>query len=179
MGDKEKVFSKAQFFVIASLFTLGAVVMVSCGSRSVMKLDDTPTFAYAPQSYRLLLVELNRQLAKQGEARADTPVLKASSSQSVGNLSLLTEKDGSVSLLWTYVNTGDYNLGGTVSVQDITPLAENFWKRRSEFGWGSDFLEVVDGNRDGIINIGDVTPIAENFQRNVYFYSIQAKGLES
>ncbi len=89
------------------------------------------------------------------------------------NLRLLQKEDGSYALRWNYTNVGDYNQDGNVTIADITPLAEHFFKTKSGGVWEDPVEEAIDGNGDGIINISDITPLAENFFNNCSGYVIE------
>ncbi len=89
----------------------------------------------------------------------------------INDLWAYQSEEGNVTLTWSYVNIGDYNQDGIVSIQDITPLAEHF--QETAEGEGDSWRGWIDGNRDGLINIADVTPLAEHFYEEVAKYIIQ------
>ncbi len=65
---------------------------------------------------------------------------------------------------WKEKNHGDYNNSGKVEISDITPLAENFMKRRSDFTVDKqEYFDILDGDGNDVINIGDITPLAQQF----------------
>jgi hypothetical protein len=76
---------------------------------------------------------------------------------------------------WYYVNPGDYNQDGLVSVSDLTPLGANFLVAAEDgsFDFAS-ALSVVDGDGNGIINISDLTPLGGNLGVRVESYNAYA-----
>jgi len=76
--------------------------------------------------------------------------------------------DSRFSITWTYRNSGDYNLDGTVDIADIVALAEHFLEQASDSNYW------IDGNSDGQIDIADVSTVAENFFNALSGYRIEA-----
>ncbi|MCC7479628.1 fibronectin type III domain-containing protein [bacterium] len=77
---------------------------------------------------------------------------------------------GAPSLDWSYVNLGDYNQDGAVSVADLSQIGIHFQKSGP---WDYSAVEsVVDGTPDGVISVADLTPIGINYQRKVSGYRI-------
>lgn len=73
-------------------------------------------------------------------------------------------------LSWTYRNSGDYDLNGSVTISDLTPVGQNFGMRESDALW---FLALhADGDGNGEINISDVTPIGQNFGGTIVGYRV-------
>jgi outer membrane protein assembly factor BamB len=82
-------------------------------------------------------------------------------------------------MTWSYVNTGDYNQDGLVSINDLTPLGQHFEERNLGFPlpWSFDHaMSVVDGNGDAIITINDITPLGANYQSRVSEFAVFASG---
>ncbi len=76
---------------------------------------------------------------------------------------------GNLTLTWTYSNQGDGFEDGLVNIQDITPVAENFFNRTDEFPEA----DVADYLEDGLINIQEITALAENFFGNCAGYAVE------
>ncbi len=89
----------------------------------------------------------------------------------VSDLSYTGTWETGFTLTWSYVNVGDYNQDGTVSIADITPLAENF--QETAEGEGDSWRGWIDGDGNGVINIGDITPLAQNFFVQCEGYLVQ------
>ncbi len=117
------------------------------------------TFSLSPQN-------LARQssLAPRGEGNKVMPMLTKS-----GNNFVLSFEER---------NVGDYNLDGTVSIADVSALAERFLRSQSDADWGERDL-VVDGDANGVINIADITAIAQNFFTNLFGYDVEFAFMES
>lgn len=64
-----------------------------------------------------------------------------------------------------YVNPGDYDQNGLVSVSDLVPLGRHF-RESGPFEFGS-ALSVADGNRNGQIEVADLSVIGRNWGHNV------------
>ncbi len=94
----------------------------------------------------------------------------------VKNLYAKRIEDGVYELSWNYHNVGDYDQDGSVSISDITPVAERFFHSIFRMVWEYPKDTIVDGNRDLSITIQDITPIAENFFRRCASYSVQVAG---
>jgi len=86
----------------------------------------------------------------------------------------VTVNGGSVTLSWKEKNRGDYDRDGEVSVADVPPLAEAFFRQVSE---DPDTLGIVDGDDSGVIDIADIVPIAENIFRRIEGYRVWRNGL--
>ncbi len=82
--------------------------------------------------------------------------------------------NGNLTFVWKEKNKGDYNRDGTVSISDVTPVAE-FWGYRSDDNPA--VMEVVDGDGNGLISISDITPIAENFFSRIQGYRVWRLGM--
>jgi len=118
-----------------------------------------------------VLAQLKRELEKRLFAKGagmlvSTPPI--ASANSVNDLTIVDNGDGTLTLSWTYKNVGDYNQDGFVDIADITPIAEHFFESAdSTNNW-------IDGNGDRIIDVADVGPLAENFFVECTGYSILA-----
>ncbi|MBN2082419.1 hypothetical protein JW859_09460 [bacterium] len=82
----------------------------------------------------------------------------------------LSIDNDTATLSWGYYMSGDYNQDSYVTVNDLTPLGQNFLAP-GPFDQAS-ALSVVDGNQDGEINVSDITPIGQNFGAHVHNYNI-------
>jgi cysteinyl-tRNA synthetase len=80
--------------------------------------------------------------------------------------------NGDAVLSWEYKHTGDYNQDGLVSVNDITPIGQNYNAAYGEADWASAWL--ADGNGDGLVTVNDITPIGQNYQEALRSYVIEA-----
>jgi len=75
-------------------------------------------------------------------------------------------------LTWSYINLGDYDLGGEVGISDITPIAQNYLADTGD-GEGNDSLERwIDGSGNGEVGIEDITRIAENYLNDIAGYNV-------
>ena len=61
---------------------------------------------------------------------------------------------------WTYLNAGDYNLDGAVTVADIEAVLWNYGATAADENWES--AQYCDGSGDGVVDIGDVALIADH-----------------
>ena len=85
-----------------------------------------------------------------------------------GRVTDLAYDSGTGHLTWSYVNLGDYDCNGIVSVPDITPIALNYLEQVN----GDPYLQWVDGDGSGAIGVADITPIALNYLSQVAEYLI-------
>jgi hypothetical protein len=90
---------------------------------------------------------------------------------SVDDLSITELPADMVRLEWTEKNTGDYNVDGKVTIQDITPIGMFFSLDASSSSWNT--AQVADGNGDGVINIADLAPIGMNYRSEIAGYNIK------
>jgi hypothetical protein len=95
----------------------------------------------------------------------------------VSDLKLLGNPTVGFRLQWTYVNTGDCNLDGLVSINDLTPIGQFFSRSRNEGDWVK--ASRADGNNDGLISINDITPIGQNYLNFCAGYHIYGSGAEN
>ncbi|MCB1221245.1 MAG: hypothetical protein H7A35_02605 [Planctomycetales bacterium] len=73
-------------------------------------------------------------------------------------------------LSWTYRNSGDYDLNGSVTISDLTPVGKHFGRRQSDPLW---FAAMhADGDGNGEVNISDVTVIGQNFGGSITGYAV-------
>ncbi|MBN2082940.1 PKD domain-containing protein [bacterium] len=116
-----------------------------------------------------LFAGLKRQLA---DVLAGYPAGKIASEPPQDNRSAttLSINASTLTLTWYYYSTGDYNQDGFVTVNDITPLGQNFGAA-GPFA-ASSALSCVDGNQDGFITVNDITPIGQAFGRSVTGYNL-------
>ena len=73
-------------------------------------------------------------------------------------------------LSWTYRNSGDYDLNGSVNISDLTPIGVNFGVKEDDPLWI--LARKADGDGNGEINIADVTPIGQNFGGTIVGYRV-------
>lgn len=93
----------------------------------------------------------------------------------------LSWDSASQTLSWYYHDTGDYNQGGRVGVDDLTPLGVHWHESATPPPFAeSSALSVIDGDGNGVLDIGDLTPIGVNWHKtavggyNIYGSSTQA-----
>lgn len=97
----------------------------------------------------------------------------------VAHLQFSAQAGQPLAMTWNYVNTGDYNQDGLVSINDLTPIGQHFEERHLNFPlpWSFDHeMSVVDGNGDAIITINDITPLGANYQSRVSEFVVFASG---
>ncbi|MCC7476976.1 hypothetical protein IT575_00840 [bacterium] len=80
---------------------------------------------------------------------------------------------GNEGIQWNYLNQGDYNFDGIVSVQDLSQIGINFNKDEDSPDWKNQ-ARFADGNGDGRVSINDLTPIGANFLSQVGGYRIES-----
>lgn len=79
----------------------------------------------------------------------------------------------SAGLTWNEARAGDWNNDGSISAQDLSPLA--FYLGRSSNPTSPNYYkyaEFVDGNGDTLVNAGDITPIALHFGESTGGYNV-------
>jgi hypothetical protein len=81
-------------------------------------------------------------------------------------------------LVWTYKNTGDYDMSGEVGVPDITPIAMRYLASTTD-GDQDELDAWIDGDGDGTVGISDITPIANNYLATVTGYEVMARDFDS
>jgi len=81
----------------------------------------------------------------------------------------MLESGARVQLQWAERHIGDYNLDGTVTITDITPLASHF----NEAVGIDERRQVIDGTGDGVINIQDITPLAAQYFSSLTGYDVE------
>jgi len=133
--------------LIFGLLLLSALALVvSCGGTQQSLVASPPTPTVDQALAQKLTSELEKQLKE--VSRTVTP------------MPLVWYVSETRTLYWAM--KGDYNLDGTVSISDVTPLATYFL-----ISWSFPTTEVVpwwvDGNGDRAVNIQDITPIAVHF----------------
>lgn len=73
-------------------------------------------------------------------------------------------------LSWTYRNSGDYDLNGSVNISDLTPIGIHYGAKEAAPLW---FLALnADGDGNGEINIADITPIGQNYGGTIVGYGV-------
>ncbi len=109
------------------------------------------------------------------DASKRTSLPPTTASGYVSDLTYLVNLSGDFTFTWSYINLGDYNQDGVVSIGDVLPLARHFFHTSEARGGTPTDAEdiVIDGNLDGVINIADVKPLADNFFRTVHGYVLE------
>ena len=95
---------------------------------------------------------------------------------------LIAQDDGEAvaTLSWRERLTGDYDINGTVTIADITPLGINLNKSYDrEDPDASPKIEVADGDVNGLITVADITPIGQNFETRIIGYDVYRTALSS
>ncbi|MEP0813055.1 MAG: PQQ-binding-like beta-propeller repeat protein [bacterium] len=107
-------------------------------------------------------------------------VLRAASGDSNKVADLTATVAGNVVTLgWTEVNKGDYDMNGEVGVADITPIALNYLASTTD-GIGNDVQQRwIDGDGSGEIGVSDITPIAINYLVSMAGYLVERDDLNS
>jgi len=120
--------------------------------------------------FEALRSELINGLAESGQDRipAGAPTGDA------GAVTDLTYDHATGNLVWSYKNTGDYDLSGDVGIPDITPIAQNYMAMAPE---GS-YEAWIDGDASGEVGISDITPIANGYLNAVSEYAILTSSTE-
>lgn len=75
--------------------------------------------------------------------------------------------------IWSYRQHGDYDLNGSVTLSDLTPVGMHFGKTTCSPDWQQ--AQLADGDGNGEVNINDVTPIGQNFNGRVDGYELQSR----
>ncbi len=112
-----------------------------------------------------LLQELQKRIS--GISTRNVSISPSGRNSKVTDLQAVVEGNG-WRLTWSYQNQGDGNEDGFVNIQDITPLAVNFFKNDSDPEG-----ELADYNDDRIVNIQDISALAENFLAQVADYTLE------
>ncbi len=94
----------------------------------------------------------------------------------VGDLSASVEGE-TVTLAWTEVNKGDYDMSGEVGIPDITPIALNYLSTVAGGPGAPEYIAWVDGDGSGEVGIPDITPIALNYLTTIAGYKVERSGL--
>jgi hypothetical protein len=95
---------------------------------------------------------------------------------------LIAQDDGEAvaTLSWRERLTGDYDVNGTVTIADITPLGINLNKTYDkEDPDASPKVEIADGDVNGAITVADITPIGQNFETRIIGYDVYRTALAS
>jgi hypothetical protein len=80
---------------------------------------------------------------------------------------------GDMLYTWSYRQQGDYDLNGSVTISDLTPIGLHFGKNTLSPDWQQ--AQLADGDGNGEVNIADVTPIGANFGGRVDGYELQTR----
>jgi hypothetical protein len=94
-------------------------------------------------------------------------------SNRIADLTSGIDDNGQAGIQWNYLNVGDYDLNGLVSISDITPIGIHFGKTSNAPDWKT-AARFADGDGNGEINISDITPIGINFNSQVARYIVEA-----
>ncbi len=90
----------------------------------------------------------------------------------VTDLAATDNGDGTYTLTWHYINSGDYDQSGTVGISDITPIAMHY-SETYELEDVNCLLAVIDGSGNYVVDIADITPIAMYYSTDCAGYRIQ------
>ena len=165
-----------------TVLVLGLALMGSCGTgklfgnasskgaqpldSALVELEQAPVPAgIDPMVFEQLQAKLAAALKSRGLAKFTCAPPEDDRSQA-----LLSFDQETAQLSWYCYCTGDYNQDGMVTVNDITPLGQNF-NAAGPFDPAS-ALSCVDGDKNGMINVSDITPIGQNFNCSVTGYNI-------
>jgi len=133
---------------------------------------DVPVGTNAPESEDELLTRLMDALEKAIEESGADKRVAAAPQDKYGYVADLAFDEETNILTWSYMNLGDYNLDGEVSLSDIRPIAIHYGAKPND-GIGNDARESwIDGDNSGEIGISDIAIIAANYLSNVSGYTI-------
>ncbi|MBN2082880.1 PKD domain-containing protein [bacterium] len=170
-----------------SLSVLVMIFLAACGGSDTTALSPvTPTddtAAVAPDLMAVLQAELYARGTGLDRATSLAPNGEANEVFDLTAGTTELEEGYEIQLNWTELCSGDYNLDGMVTVNDLTPLAV-YWQSlvsyddpadHEGFAWwpsgtNGDLnwrIAAVDGNRDGEVNVSDVTPIGQHWQERL------------
>lgn len=85
------------------------------------------------------------------------------------NLTLSGPEQQDINLWFEERNLGDYDLNGTVSISDITPIAVHFGETSGVS------LPVIDGSGNNKVDIADITALAQNFGHALSGYDLEVE----
>ncbi len=91
----------------------------------------------------------------------------------ISDLTSGVDDQGNKGIQWNYLNQGDYNFDGIVSVQDLSQIGIHFGKNKDSADW-MDSARFADGDGDGRVAISDLTPIGANFMSQVGGYLVES-----
>lgn len=183
---------------LVAITVLLALVLASCGGKSGANLTLTEpgsqhtTIAPPPRNLSVeeavaqvekapvpegvdaeLFAQLKDQLIRQLRATSADKVTAGPPMHDynqVSDLQLLGNPTDGLMLKWTYINRGDYNLDGLVSINDLTPIGLHFNHTQDMADWGT--AKRADGNEDGFVTINDITPIGQNYLNYIVGYNV-------
>lgn len=192
--------------LIALLLFALALAVSTCGGHrhktpGLPSLESTQRFAQAPTEISIddaladlakltlpqgveaaLFAQLKAELERQLKTKRTSKFVSAppmGEDNTVTDLAPLYAGQNAIRLKWKEVNTGDYDLDGTVGISDITPIAVRFGNSATD-GVEDAKDKAVDGNGDGVVNIADITPLAQHFGTKIEGFKIYRtdEGLE-
>jgi uncharacterized protein (TIGR03790 family) len=150
------------------------------GSHLLLAVTETP--GYVPLAAAKLpgsapvTVPAGTELARVGFAHHAQTAAKAVAAAPAGdgnkvalNLSLSGPEQQDINVWFEERNLGDYDLNGTVSISDITPIAVHFGERDGVS------LPVIDTSGNDKVDIADVTAIAMNFGSSLSGYDLEVE----
>lgn len=128
-----------------------------------------------PAVYDKLKEQLIRDIRARGTSKI-TSLPPIGLVNKVKDLKLFGNEADGFLLRWTYLNLGDLNLDGLVSINDLTPIGLYF----DESADGSNWIVAcrADGNKDGLVTINDITPIGQNYLNYIVGYNIYGSANE-
>jgi uncharacterized delta-60 repeat protein len=181
--------------IVCLSITLVIAFLTSCGGHqtnltnrssvnsAIAELDAMATPKGAdPAVFASLKDALREALIVRGTGKlVATP--PTGTANSIPDLVVTDNGDGTYNFAWHYYNIGDYNQDGIVGVSDITPLAMHFGQTWDNAVPGdvNTLPAVADGSNNEKVDIADVTPIAMNFGVEIANYRLDTSpnGIDS
>lgn len=173
-------------WVLGSLLTVALVLLWSCAQNGAERTAAPVLPGAQPETSQLnapvpagvdpalwarLTAELARVVAREGTLRraSSAPVGKGSA---VPDLGYALQANIGI-FHWSYRQHGDYDLNGSVTLGDLTPVGLHFGKTTLSPDWQR--AQLADGDGNGEVNINDVTSIGQNFGGRVDGYEFQSR----
>lgn len=126
----------------------------------------------SPDIWAELTGELTRVLEQRraGKLASERPTGPANQ---VSDLEIVDDGQGGQAIEWTYLNVGDYNVDGLVSINDLTPVGQYYLVSDEDPEW--DEAQAADGNGDGLVSINDITPIGQHYGASCGGYNVYGR----
>jgi hypothetical protein len=87
------------------------------------------------------------------------------------DLVALDNANSSATLSWQEQHTGDYDLNGLVTINDISPIGSKLNHSTTD-GIQDAEDEVVDGDKNGLITIAELTPLGSSLNSSITGYNV-------